>query len=80
MLEKLLNLQIEDIVITGYTESKNNYYYFSPMNWWTYLIIDKKIIEFDSNDGDIVFKEVDKIDCKFDMEGNDISEYPFRAH
>ena len=72
MLDKLLNLQINDIIITGYTEQIDNVYLFRPMNWWAYLIVDKKIIEFFSDDGSIILKEVEKIGCNFDIEENDL--------
>ena len=72
ILNKYINFHIDDIMVSGYTEKINAVYYFKPMYWWIYLIIDNKIIELSANDGNITIREIDKINCNFDIEEEDI--------
>ncbi len=66
----LINGSLDKIIITGYTEKKD-IYEFKPMFWWLYLEIDNKLILLDTNDGDILIKQVASIDCQFDIEEDD---------
>lgn len=34
LLETCLNKEIEEIFVTGYSEIREDYNYFSPMLWW----------------------------------------------
>jgi hypothetical protein len=72
MLKNFINHHINDIIISGYTEKINSTYFFRPMNWWVYLIMDKNIIELFSGDGNILIKKIEVINCNFDIEDDDI--------
>jgi hypothetical protein len=38
VLKNCLNKEIKEIFVTGYSEIRENYNYFSPMLWWYYII------------------------------------------
>lgn len=67
------NKLLEDILISGYIESRENNYFFKPMNWWVFLKLENnEIIEFYSDDGNIKIKNIEKIECYFDIEEEDM--------
>ena len=72
ILNKYINCHIDDIMISGYTEKINSVYLFVPLYSWIYLIVDKKTVELYGNYGDIVIKEIEEINCNFDIEEDDI--------
>jgi len=72
MYISLVNKNIEDIIISGYTEL-GKIAHFSPMMWWVYLKLeDNNYILLTSNDGNISIEKKDHIECSFDIEEEDI--------
>ena len=73
MFRGIINYELKDIIVSGYSEKQENFYLFSPMYWWIYLQFDNFYIVLDSNSGHITTKIADKIECYFDIE----EEYNF---
>lgn len=67
----IINYELKDIIVSGYSEKQENFYLFSPMYWWIYLQFDNFYIVLDSNSGHITTKIADKIECYFDIEEED---------
>ena len=63
MFGDIINYELKDIIVSGYSEKQENFYLFSPMYWWIYLQFDNFYIVLDSNSGHITTKIADKIEC-----------------
>ena len=37
MFRGIINYELKDIIVSGYSEKQENFYLFSPMYWWIYL-------------------------------------------
>lgn len=72
MFEKYINIELKDIIISGYTEKDENKYIFNLMQWWVYLKFDHYYVILNSNDGNITFEEQEDVICKFDIEEEDL--------
>jgi hypothetical protein len=72
MLERYLKSSLDKILISGYVEKNDSNYFFRPMKWWVYIVINNQIIELFAADGDIKINEIERINCPFEIEEDDI--------
>lgn len=74
ILQSCLNKTIEDIFVTGWTEVRENYNYFSTMGWWYYVQFDGLLVCLLSNTttGMMQFDIHSEIKCNFEIEDDDI--------
>lgn len=72
-MKEYKNKKIEDILISGYIEKGNKYYFFQPLLYWIFLMLDNgQIIELYSGYGNIKLNKIKEIKCNFDIEDEDI--------
>lgn len=74
ILNNCINAKIKNIYVTGYSEVRNDFNFFSPMFWWYYLEFKDYFLCLDTSDET---KEMQifisqKIQCNFDIEEEDI--------
>lgn len=72
MIRKILAEEIDDIFVSGYTEHTETYYKFSPLFWWVYIKYNEKYLVLSSNDGTISYEYCKAIECRFDIENQDL--------
>lgn len=73
ILKTCLNKKIEDIYVTGWTEIRENYSYFSTMDWWYYIQFQDLLlcISSDTTKGMMQFDIQKEIKCNFEIENDD---------
>lgn len=74
LLEKYLNRKVKDIYVTGYSEKRNNCFYFSTMNWWFYIEFENNFLCIESAEvnGTLSFSDQNQIKCNFNIESEDV--------
>ncbi len=74
ILKNCLNKELKNIYVTGYSEVKDEFNFFSPMNWWYYLEFADCFlcIESSQTTGVIELHIHQNIQCNFDIEKVDI--------
>jgi hypothetical protein len=74
ILKSCLNREIKDIYVTGWTEAREKYHYFSAMHWWYYIKFEDFLLCFESSQtrGILEFHIHPEIKCNFDIEKDDI--------
>jgi len=71
MLRGLLGENLEDIIVTGYSEKHSKFYIYSPMLWWLYLKFKNTYILL-SCDSNLLLSETKEIVCNFDLDEGDV--------
>lgn len=74
ILKTRLNKDIKDIYVTGWTEIRENYHYFSTMDWWYYIEFENFFlcIEALPTIGTIRLRIEKGIQCNFEIDEDDI--------
>ena len=73
LLKSCLDTEIEDIFVTGYSEIRENYNYFSSMSFYYIKFRDFFLcVSSDSNTGVLRFDLQEEIECDFEIEEEDV--------
>lgn len=74
ILKTCLNKEIKEIYVTGWTEIREKYHYFSTMDWWYYIEFENYFlcIEASQTIGTIKLHMHQNIQCNFEIEEADI--------
>lgn len=74
LLKEYINRKVKDIYVTGYSERRIAYNFFSTMNWWYYIEFENNFLCLASNEinGILEFSIQDQIKCNFNIESEDV--------
>ena len=72
IFKELLDKNLVDIITTGYTEKRSDFYVYSPMLWWLYLKFENTYLCLTCNSGTITAGKAEKIVCNFDIDEDDV--------
>src|SRR5690242_2603728 len=74
ILENCINKRVKDIYVTGYSEVRDDFNFFSAMLWWYYIEFENHFLCLESNEavGMLDISLHQKIRCNFEIEDGDI--------
>lgn len=74
LLKNCINQNIKDVYVTGYSELRDGFNFFSPMWWWYFVELDNCLLCLDSSDEtkELQIYLCENIKCNFDIEEDDI--------
>ena len=74
LLKDCINKKVKDIYVTGYSEVRSNFNFFSPTLWWYYIEFDNYFlcVKSDETKGMLQISTHREIQCNFDIEEEDI--------
>lgn len=72
-LKNCLTKEIKEIYVTGYSEIRNGFNFFSSMNWWYYIEIEDFFLGIEYSQTKMLqFHIYPEIKCNFELEENDV--------
>jgi hypothetical protein len=74
ILESYINKDIKDIYVTGYSEIKTNFNFFSAMLWWHYIEFEDDFLCLDSSNEveQLQIYSCENFKCNFEIEEGDV--------